>query len=91
MSKEEWKKYNYEHFLSGYTDCFYQKKIIKDVYAEIVEYTIKDIKYWELNIKIPEKLSITGMTLNLRSFAFKELDFKKIEIIAKKIIKNLVK
>ena len=45
---------------------------------------------YELHIQIPDELSPIKTTINLECFTYTELDFKKIERHAKKLIKLLV-
>lgn len=65
-------------------------KNLEKVFANITEYTIENRKSWELDIQIPEEISITGMTINILSFTFTELDFDIIEEQANAIIKKLI-
>lgn len=88
-----WRKYGatkvFEH-----ADCFYQKKIVGDIYAEIIEYSHPNrpvTPVWELRFQIHEDISKIGQTINVNVFTYEELDFNKIEQDAKKIIKRLVK
>ena len=92
--KNEWKKCS-AHPLNESSNCFWQKKLYQkgneEVYADIIEYDIGERKSYELDIQIPEELSITKMTTNIKSFSYTELDFKKMEKHAKKIIKTNIK
>jgi hypothetical protein len=86
----EWKKYT-ENILYRDSDCLYQKKVYKDYYANIIQWTFNGKQSYELHIQIPDEFSALGMTLNITCFSYKKLDFKKIEKDAIKVIKKLIK
>lgn len=90
-SLEVWKKYPRHAILYEGCDCFWQKLIDKnsDTYADIVQWTTNDTQSYSLKIQIHQDKSITGMTINVDNFSYKELNFDAIEIHAKKIIKAL--
>jgi len=81
-----WKKYGptkvFEH-----ADCFYQKKIVADVSAEIVEYSHTVTPVWELHFQIDQD---RGKAINVNVFTYEKLDFPKMERDAKKIIERLI-
>ena len=93
--KNGWRKYEGRAAeVFQFSDCFYQKKITDDTSAEIVQYTherITDPTVWELRIQIHEDQSIIGETINVKAFAYTELDFDKIEKHARVLIKVLEK
>ena len=73
----------------------YQKIIYKSqekIGLNIYEYNDSEGKFsWELDIQIPEELSIIGKTINILSFAYVKLNFRQIEQHARKIINRLIK
>ena len=90
-----WKK-NPPHPLHENSKCFYQKLILRrneneKVYTNIIEYESSGKKFYELEIQIPEEISITGMTINVLGFSYNKLDFDVMEKHAKKIINKLIK
>ena len=93
----DWKKCEQSQLHKGSLG-FYQKRIYEsviededDIYADINIWEHEGKKSYNLDIQIPEELSITGMTTNIISFSYEKLDFKLIEKHAKQLIKNLVK
>ena len=92
----EWEKCN-KSIVYPHASCFYQARIFKkgedDIYADIVQYDcIGNLpQSWELDIQIPEGFSITGKTINVKSFIYAKLDYKRMEKDAKKLIKALIK
>jgi hypothetical protein len=94
-----WKWYD-KYPLALYADGCYQKIVYlreEKIAFDLVQYAphppqLKNYTY-ELNIQIPENVSITGMTINAKCFTYvsKNIDWKQIEIHAQAILKALVK
>jgi len=93
----DWKKCQIKEnsLFYKHANCFYQKRIYykdeNEIYADIVEYKDGSKKIHELHIQIPPELSLIGMTVDINSFSYKELDLKLIKKDASKIIKQLIK
>jgi len=94
MKKEQWRKWT-PSIIHPESDCFYQELIVEigdtQIYANLVEWTIKGVKGWDLDIQIPEEVSITGKTINTLNFNYDKLDFARAKKDAKKTIKALIK
>jgi len=90
-----WRKYKSSKMVFNFADYFYQKTIYQkgetEISANIVEYTLKDKKSYELVIYIPEEVCIVKNWIKLSCYSYSKLNFLKIENDAKKIIKQLIK
>jgi len=88
-----WKKYP-PSILKKDSIGFYQKKIYSlgdtDIYADLTEWELNGVASYELDIQIPEEVSITGMTINAKCFTYGNLDFNLAEKHAKQIIRALI-
>lgn len=97
---KKWRKYKPSMYSKNGSNCFWQKLIfqieMKDkqedekIFADIIEWGDEN-KAYELDIQIPERVSITGMTINITNFNYEKLNFDIIEKDAKKIIRALIK
>ena len=91
---QEWKKYP-PSILNRGSKCFWQKLIMQvdeeKIYANIVEWEWEGKKHYVLEIQIHRDISITGTTINVSGFNYKELNFNLIESHAEKIVKSLIK
>ncbi len=89
--KKAWKEFKPNSAFTGATKAWQMLILEKDdeeIYANIYEY--KRGNSYGLDIQIPEDLSITGVTTNIKSFVYHKLQFGLIEKHAKKIIKQLI-
>ena len=97
--KKGWKRYgtgssSAGRFVYKHSECFYQKEIVDDIYAEIVQYSNPEIlsgTEFELHLQIHNIFSIVGETINVTVFSYRELDFEKMEKDARLIVKRLTK
>lgn len=87
--KSEWKKWE-KSAINQFINCFYQKELFEDIFANINEYYFNDKHTWELSIQIPDEKSPVKETINITVFTYYDLDFIKIEKDAIKIIKLLL-
>jgi len=97
----DWKQYPANR-LFPYADHIYQKLFYIKGTDEKIGFELVAYKpmpphtlEWghELHTQIPDKYSITGMTINVNNFSFrtKHIDWKDVEDKAKKIISALLK
>ena len=88
-----WKEHKSNKMFYEYADRFWQAKYKEEVYFNIAEYsgmTDKNINTYEVDCQIDEDDSITGKTINIKTFSYLELDFKRIEKDMIKIVDKLL-
>ena len=86
--------------LHKYADAFYQKVVTYNkvkIDINIYEYQGRQLGYicvprtYQTEIQIPEEVNPIKKTINVTLFAYKKLDFEKIEKQARAIIERLIK
>ena len=95
INKKGWRMYPPNTTSYKFCNCFWQKCLYEkdddSIYSEIAEYELNGELVYEATIRIPDELSITGITIHIETFTYTELDFNLIEKHAKKIIDKLIK
>ena len=92
---KDWKEYE---VTGNSAKRFYQKIIRKKglkIGFNVYEYEylphIQLPTNWELEIQIPEELSIVKNVVNVAVFPYDKLDFKRIERDGKKVLNRLIR
>jgi len=88
----EWREYT-SHIVYPFAERFFQKRIYSsdsgDISIQIVEYLIEGKKIYEVDVQVPEQLSLLGKTVNVKVFTYKKLNFEVMENEARFVIENL--
>jgi hypothetical protein len=95
----DWKKYKPTSLWHPYSNCIYQKKLYEDssdneIFANIAEYPPRpyfENNVYQLDIQIPQELSVTNNTINVECFNYDKLDFEAMEKDALNLIEILTR
>ena len=88
----KWKEFKPNKLITEYAVKGYQAKVGEDLYISVYEYEAHNSfsKCYELNIQIPDDLSITGKVIDINNFKYMKKDYKQWEEDGTKIINRLV-
>lgn len=91
IKKIEWKEFK-DNFSKA--DKSFQARLFKYddeyIYGNIYEFLFKGNQRYQAEVQVAEEISLTGMTINICTFSYNELDFKRIEKDLKKIILKII-